>query len=246
MAYSRKTTAQYYDCDCNNRLKLSAATRYMQQTSSEQLAVIDMSVEKLFAEGFVFLLSKTNARVHRMPLCSEELVIATTPVETRGPRFVREFTIESPSGERLISALTLWLLVDPGTHRILRPQAFPYPLPFTPSILDGAIEDTKILKAQEYRNPPLEVPVLYSYIDVNGHVNNSYYTDFSLNALPYDLVTSRELDTFAVNFTAEARPGDTIHICSEKISPDSYLMSGKNGSAACFEAMATFLPSKNI
>lgn len=240
MSYSNTTTAKYYDCDANNRLKLSAVTRYMQQCSSEQLELLGISVEKLYSENLVFLLTKTCAKIHRMPLCKEELVVSTVPVELRGPRFVREFTVKSPKGEKLVSAITLWLLVDVESHKILRPSAFPYPLPWGESILGGEIDDIKLPKPPAHASPPMEVPVRYSSIDVNGHMNNSYYYDFALDALPYGLVTGRELDTAVVNFSNEARPGDALSVYADEIAENRFFIDGKNGSVTCFEALVSF------
>ncbi|HHY52745.1 MAG TPA: hypothetical protein GX499_05805, partial [Clostridiales bacterium] len=112
MYYRQNRTVAYYECDVNNRLKLSGALQYMQQVSSLQLASLNQSPERLYREGLVFLLVKTNLKIERMPLCSEEVSIGTAAVGTKGPRFVREFVIDSARGERLISAYSLWVLTN--------------------------------------------------------------------------------------------------------------------------------------
>jgi len=144
MIYQKEFKINYFDCDINNLLKLSCAMRLMQQTSSEQTETLGFPPEKLFEEGMVFLLSKTCVKVYRMPQCREQVKISTAATRTQGVRFFREFAIDSTEGERLLCALTVWVLVDPQSHKILRPSKFQYDLPFEESMLNGAIGDKPV------------------------------------------------------------------------------------------------------
>lgn len=52
-----------------------------------------------------------------------------------------------------------------------------------------------------------------SDIDLNHHVNNTKYAQWVLDAIPMDiLVNSGHLHQYQVNFLAEAKKGDVIHI----------------------------------
>lgn len=238
MYFTTEAKANYYDCDCNNLLKISAAMRYMQQTSSEQLEYLGFSPAKLYEEGMVFLLSKMCIKVHRMPVCTENLVVGTAPVTPRGARFVREFIIDSPAGERLLSGLSLWILVNPGTRKILRPASFPYALSFQEAALGGVVDDIAFPKQREQASLSMRVPVRYSQIDVNHHVNNTVYADMVCDALPYEELTARGLETLAISFQNEAKWGDLIDISTTGLDDGEYHMVGLHGGAPCFEALA--------
>lgn len=238
MYFTREAKANYYDCDCNNRLKLSAAMKYMQQTSSEHLEALNLSPDKLFRENMVFLLSKMCVKIHRMPLCTEPLVVGTAPLVPRGVRFLREFILESLAGERLISAMSLWVLVDPASRRVLRPKSFPYKISFQEPGLGGIIDDEPLPKGVERVGGLMEVPVRYSHIDVNGHVNNTFYADFVLDALPPALVAAGVLDTVTISFQNEAKLGEVIEIITTQLPDGSHYLSGLHGGTPCFEALA--------
>lgn len=239
MHFKKLGTANYYDCDGGNRLKISAAMRYMQQTSSEHLESVELSPVKLYHEGMVFLLTKMCIKVHRMPRTAEPLVLGTAATETRGPRFVREFTLESPEGERLISALSLWILVDPETRRILRPASFPYTLPLVPSLLNGAVDDIRFPKLLDNGSRcESEVAIQYSHLDTNHHVNNSVYADFVCNALPFERIVATEFDTLVIGFQNEAKHGDTLKITTNALAEKEYYLSGHHSGGLCFEALA--------
>lgn len=238
MYFTSRVKASYYDCDCDNRLKISAAMQYMQQTSSEHLEALGMPYQKLYAENMVFLLSKMCIKVHRMPVNTQEMIVGTAPINTRGARFVREFIIESTDGERMISALSLWLLVDPHTRRILRPASFPYPLPYRDSLIDGVIDDMRmpgLLETGERLHT--EVQIRYSHIDCNRHVNNCAYADFVCDALPHDELTGRGIDTLVISYQNEAKWGDTLEMTTSILSQSEYYVAGEHGAAPCFEAL---------
>ena len=239
--FTKSATANYYDCDAADLLKISAAMKYMQQTSSEHLETIDMSPVKLYHQGMVFLLSKMCIKVHRMPRTAENIVIGTAATETRGARFVREFIMESAAGERLVSAMSLWILTDTKAHKIIRPSNFPYPLPFVPSILNGAIDDVKIPKPSGTEDfVKSSVQVRYSHTDINRHVNNSIYADFICDALPYEKLVENGLSMFVVSFLNEARHGDVIEMTTSCINDREYHIQGAHGRGVSFESYAAF------
>lgn len=240
MYFTTQAKANYYDCDCTNRLKISSAMKYMQQTSSEQLEYLGFSPDKLYSESMVFLLSKMCIKVHRMPLCSEELVVGTAPTIPRGARFVREFIIDSREGERLISALSLWVLVDPGSRKILRPQQFPYPIPFQSSQLTAIIDDIALPKGLKEKAECLtEIPIRYSHIDSNSHVNNTVYADFVCDVLPYEELTFCGLDTLTIGFQNEARWNEVVRVSTQRLAPSEFAVTGLHGGLPCFAALVT-------
>lgn len=237
MYFYAEERVKYYDCDCNNQLKISAAMKMMQQTSSEQLEQLGFSVEKLFAEDMVFLLSKMCVKVHRMPVSSERVYVGTAPVTPRGARFVREFVIESPNRERLVSAFSLWILVNPATRKILRPASFPYALQFQESHLEQIIDDVAFPKALETRGEVREISIGYSHLDVNCHVNNTIYADFICDCLPFPLLRDQGLDSMVIHFQNEAKWGDQLQITTHPQSSEEFYLTGYHGTGPCFEAL---------
>jgi len=242
MIYTNNIKVQHYDCDTNNRLKISGVMKYMQQTSGDQLDSLGLPHDKLIREHMVFLLSKMCIKVHKMPCCAQQLIVGTAAVTTKGARFVREFFVDSAAGERMVSALTLWLLVDPQSRRILRPVRFPYALPFHPSIIHGAIGDLSIPRLAEKGNAVItKQPVRYSHVDNNSHVNNSVYGDFVCDALPHEELTQRGIDTLVISFQNEARWGHLLEMETHSLSSNEYFIAGKHAASPCFEALVQLM-----
>ncbi|MDR2933590.1 MAG: hypothetical protein LBV27_10860 [Oscillospiraceae bacterium] len=246
MLFTKDMVAFDYDCDSAQRLKISAAMRYMQQTSAEHLNHLGLPYEKLYRENMVFLLSKSCIKIFDMPVAGEEIVVGTAAVATRGARFVREFVIDDPKGNRMLSAFTLWILVDPNTRRILRPQSFPYDLTFQQeAATQGEIADIALPKDADPDIGVLtDLSIRYSHIDCNGHVNNSFYADFVCDALPVESLLSKGLDTIVLSYHNEAKWGDVITMRTNAQSGNGYYVrGGKKDGSPCFEALAVLKES---
>ncbi|MCL2579527.1 MAG: thioesterase [Oscillospiraceae bacterium] len=238
MYFRKEMKAAYYNSDQNNNLKLSAIMGYMQQTSSEQLASVGQSVERMLSDGMVFILAKTNMKIYRAPACGEVISIGTAATPTIGPRFIREFVVDNSDGERLISCYTSWVLTDIDNHKILRPNAYPYPFRFEEPALEEEVGDIEIPKDPLDRLVvrTMDRDVWYSFLDNNAHVNNSVYADFALDALPYQEFSARGLAVFALNFQKEAKYGDKIEIAAIRLGDGEYKIVGTNAGNPCFEA----------
>ena len=247
MLYTAKIKAFYHDCDVQGHLKLSAAMRYMQQISGDHLESLGFSAEKLLSENMVFMLSRTCIKFHRIPLATELMMLSTAPTAVKGVRFVREFAIDSTHGERLISATTLWVLIDPASRKILRPSSFPYGLPLHPSFASGDTEDIVIPKLTLEPTQRSNIDIRYSHLDINNHVSNSLYADFICDILPYEHLLERGIDSFAINFQNEVKLAQTLLIERSDIDTRAgeYYMRGKSSeNSQCFEAFIKLGPTR--
>ena len=237
MYFYNEMKAAYYDCDQNNRLKISAMMRYMQQTSSEQLASLGQSVEWMWGEGMAFILAKSNIVVFRNPICSEIIRLGTAATRPVGPRFIREFVLESGAGERLAACYSLWVLVDMKSRRILRPSVYPHSIDWQePRLLEevGDIEiPKKVDEGKDFAS--FEREIWYSHIDNNGHVNNSVYADFITDALPYRELAARGISRLALSFQKEAMYGERLKIERQPAGEAGYKVVGRKADGVSFE-----------
>lgn len=242
MYYELETTAKYYDCDANNELKLSGALRYMQETSFSHLNSLDCSIETMMAEGKAWLLSKVCMDIKRMPKAGEPIRIGTAPTGSKGVRFVREFVIDTIDGERLISANTFWPLVDVDTHKVLRPKTFDRDIQVQEPLLTDPIFNTEVPKNIEGFDSEINIPIRYSYLDVNYHVNNSYYADFVSDALPFEKINSEKPSLFVISFHNEAKLNDQVVVKSkvDGANKNEYIIRGEHDGGVCFQSYLKF------
>ena len=239
--YVRRTTVPGYGCDLKNQLKLSYLLKEVQQISTEQLDRLGITYRRLFEENKVFVLARLGLEIFRMPGDGEEMILRTSPQGTRGAQFLREILIETAAGERLANVQTSWLLVDPADRRIHRPNQFGYTLPTIPEELRMQ-EDYSARRIQPKGEEigHLVKEVRYSDMDVNRHLNNTVYADLVTDVLPLELMGSRTIRQFVINYQKEARQGEQIDVHCLDGGDGWYYIVGRKAEDRCFEAMVQF------
>lgn len=226
----------FCDCDYKKRAKLATIMAYMADIAGNAYADKGYSHSWLWENGFVFLLSRVSVHFERMPVAEETLIVHTWEVGTKGVLFCRDFEIEDSNGEIIISAQTQWILANPHTRQILRPNAFTGKIHPHPERRARANEPQKIKMAQiDFLG---ERKIVYSDIDANGHVYNAVYAAIAYDYLPLSLL-ERELTDFCINFKQEAKLGETLSILFQQEENHGYLL-GKLQESVSFECEFTF------
>lgn len=227
------------DCDPSGKIRISAAIRYMHQCCSEHMVEIGIGDSLLQQENMVFLLNKTCVKIFQAPTAGQQVRLGTAANNSRGTRFYREFVMETPEGERLMSALTVWILVDPTTRKIYRASQFPFDMQYEERITEGEIDEMVFPKVEvEQEKGELVRQVGYSLLDNNGHVNNSFYADFVCDFLPYETLLEKGFDKIVLGYKNEAKHADEIRIHRYQLNEKEYYMVGTHGESPCFEAIA--------
>ena len=198
-----------YHCTPRQEMSPSAILRWAGEIADLHLSQFGLSYNDLAARGVAFLLTAAELRIHRPPRLREQGTVATWHHGTRRVRWLREMEMLSDQGEKLVSGVSEWVLVDCRTHRILRPDAAPEiaQVPVTadrpdPGLLPALRLPTDLQAAGER-------PVCYTDLDYNGHLNNARYADILCDWLPGGLGEGR-LASLRIDFQGEALPGDRL------------------------------------
>lgn len=210
--YNKEIVFTFSNCNMHRKIKLSTLLTFFSDIAGEDYTVRGLSHSFLNEEGFVFLVSSYSVNFIRKPSEGELLTLRTWEQGVSGPKISREYEIVDSNGKVLVSAKSIWCLVDPNNHKIQRPNKFPYK-EFT---VNNHKADAKDCEKIKYSNEKKigERKILYSDIDANGHVNNSKYGDFIIDAISFK-DAEREMRAFQIEFICEAKYGDDIEIYAE-------------------------------
>ena len=242
--YAKEIRVPYPECDIHNHWKLSYIMRAVQQIASDQLDDLGMTFAKLYSEGYVFLLSREYLEFHQGITAGERVTISTWPLPPKGAQFRRNVAIDSGDGQRLMSGYTSWLLVNPESHKILRPASFPYALRYAPVNGEDSMEEQiTSLKAPAVVNGTAgaSLHVAYSNSDCNGHLNNAVYGDLVLDSIPFEVWEKCRPAAFFVHFIKEAKLGAAVSAAVERAG-EQWNFSGMSHRAGaikeenCFQA----------
>lgn len=241
MVFEKNVLVEYYDCDVSIKAKLSSLVRMMMNTVTDHAETVGLSYENLYREEIVFLLAKNIININRMPVSGEVIKISTVLKEIKGVRFIRDIIIDDSNGNRCLSCLTIWMIVNPNTRKILRPAALEnFDIPIGMSIIEDSLCDSKFPKIDKDDKPIItkQISAEYSYIDSNNHVNNSYYFDFICNAIPYEEMIEKGIEHIELAYISELLPQQNAMLNVFKNNDGQYhIVANKEDGCVCFEAM---------
>lgn len=223
------------DTDANRRLRLSRLFTMLQEASIAHTTALGMGREKTLDRGLLWIVTLQQAKISRMPEYDEKIRLKSWPGKMMHLLFPRYYRIEDESGNALVEASALWALMDERTRRVVFPELYgvkirgvhtgkELPLPVAPRMPASASEST------------FTVP--YSFVDLNGHMNNTRYFDLAEDRVPKEL-HQRCLIGIQTEYAKEAKEGDKILLKSE-ITPDAFLLSGEQNGAKLFRLSLTY------
>lgn len=202
--YSFTGRVRYSETDSSGALSLTGLINYFQDCATLHSEDVGLGVEELMRLRTVWVLSAWQAVLWRMPRLGEEVRVVTNPYRIKGFSGHRDFVLETPAGERLAAANSVWSIIDPETGRLARISdelAARYGAG-TPLDVDWGERHIRQQGTGE-KLPPLTVPP--HALDTNGHMNNSRYV-----TLASDCAGIRTCSRLRVEYKRPARLGAAI------------------------------------
>ena len=205
--YEKKLRIRSSDVDMHRRLRTSTLFSLLQEAAIDHTEQLGMGRAKTLDRGALWIVTLQAAEIARMPMYDEDVVLRSWPGRTMHVLFPRYFALDTSQGEPLVRASALWTLIDSETRRLVFPERL------------GIEIDGVSLPEDEIRLPSAPVPipgeetrefiVPYSYVDLNGHMNNTRYFDLADDCIPA-AAEGRRLRSVSTEFSREIRRGETI------------------------------------
>ena len=206
--YREELLLRSKDVDMHRRLRTSQLFRLLQEASIRHTEQLGMGRDKTLDKGVLWVLLLQTAEIARMPEYDEQIVLKSWPGRTMHLLFPRYYRLETAAGEHLLTASALWGLVDAQTRKMVFPERC-------------GVEIEGIVTGEEIALPsapkrmdctasrPFTVP--YSYVDLNGHMNNTRYFDLAEDCIPA-AAEGRALRRIQTEYVSEARFGETFTV----------------------------------
>ncbi|MGB9735574.1 MAG: acyl-[acyl-carrier-protein] thioesterase [bacterium] len=212
-----------YDVDPVWRLRLSSFFHFMQEVAVNHSYDLGVGYHDLEKYGMFWVLSRIKLIIKKMPSWGETINVITWPKGRNKLFALRDFLVVNTSNEELISATSLWLLINKNNHKPLRMQSLPVNLPEN----DGKHalnEQLEKIRAFEHIEQSYERDVMVEDLDVNYHVNNARYIDWILDCFDPSFLASNNIKSIQVNYTDEAGYKDRILVnISNDLFPENRL-----------------------
>lgn len=182
----------------------------------------------------IWVLSRMHAEFDRPLTSYEHLELSTWCAGIKGVSWLRAFGF-AVDGKPVGRAISSWVILDPETHRILRPANVPsaagYICVDRPTLpMPGKLTLAELSLHHTHR-------VEYSDLDINRHLNN-----VRIAALVSDTLDLSETDfvrTIQINYTAETPAGAMLELYAKRTA-DTFAVQGGSEGRVRFEAAGTF------
>ncbi len=232
--FSSAKCVGFYDCNQSGELALWSYMAWCGEIGGLHLDVRGITREAMLREGHVFLLSQLSYEMFKPAKYGENCILKTWESAISGVKFIRSYSLENESGEILCRSTSSWILVDPENRKILRPKEYRHEFLLTG---DDVYPKLSRLKMPEYEKTAEHITV-YSELDENHHLNNSYYGRLLIDYAPAGFI-GKPVKKAEIQFINEARLNDIINIHTAITGENSYAMYGTfNDGRKCFEAVA--------
>lgn len=240
MSYTIKATVESYDVQPNGNIKISSLLKLFQKAAGDELLSTPFNSFALAEKNIAFVITKMTLKMLCDVKIYDELEITTYPRKIRGVSYPRDFIVKC-NGKNVVLANSVWVLIDLEKRHVIRPTAISELGEISTSEQDTfVLEDIRrILKPQEM--PHLcSRRVEYSYLDMNNHLNNTFYSDFIFDSITCDAPSSDTGMYLQINYKNEARYGNTINIhcnaSSAELSSNELDFAALIGDKICFTA----------
>ena len=196
------------DVSLSRSMRPSALFSYLQEAATVHAEELDIGRDKTLDKGILWVLIRQKVEVVRMPEYCEEVILETWPGVMKHMFYPRYYRITDTEGNTLLSASSLWALIDSETRAMLMPAQ-------SGICLSGELTGNEIALPGSIRKMTLtdsaEFTVPYSYVDINGHMNNVKYLDAAEDLIP-DAASKRSIKSISVEYANEIKLAETINI----------------------------------
>lgn len=179
-------------------------------------------IDKLNKEHYTWVLSRLALEMYDLPMQYESFTIETW-VENVYRLFTdRNFAVLNKEGKAIAYARSVWAMIDTETRKPVDLMA----------IHDGDIagyicdKDCPIDKPSRIKvsskEPVAILPVKYSDMDINGHVNSIRYIEHILDLFPVDAFKEKRVRRFEMAYVAETMATDTMAYYMDKVDDDNF------------------------
>jgi acyl-ACP thioesterase len=203
-----KQKVDTHHCDAAGNLKASALLKFMQECSTIQLESSPMSQAKLVEDGKTYVLCRLNMSVYKSVSAGDEIEVSTWPCESRGLSFIRCYQARL-DGSIIAEATTVWGIINIEARKFCRVSDFE---------LGIETDEPLELDSPSRIHIPSDVslaligerPVVYSDLDINGHMNNTVYPDMLCDFIP--VMSKKRILMLGINYSSEVKEGDVLKV----------------------------------
>lgn len=245
MSITINMRVESYDVHPNGNIKISSLLKMLQKAAGDDVNRTSLDYFSLAEKNIAFVLTKMTIQFLQDIKVYDELIIISHPRQTHGASFPRDFIIKR-NDETVATARSIWVLIDLEKRSILRPSVVESIGSLAPSCDDmieipdvrRVVDNNSLSRTNVHR-------VEFSLLDMNNHLNNTFYADFIFNSLSImdSVMPSNKGLYIQINYKNEARLGDSLEIYSVSDNNNreyDFVAKNPDNDKICFTAYVSY------
>lgn len=220
MKHTVTFTLSSEDFDAQGNVIPRQLLNLFQKAADSHALLLGVDHDAVVKQRLLWVVTQTRYQVLLKPKPDESISITTWPTPPNRLGSKREYLMQNENNEILIKGSSNWVLMDiESRHLATFADIFP-----ENSFVDESVftEKSRRLRDFETDSKPYTVCPDDTTIDVNGHVNNTFYADFALAALG-DF--KGNIHTFQIDYLHEVLCHEPLTLY-HKISENTALVKG--------------------
>jgi acyl-ACP thioesterase len=184
--------------------------QYLQEISSVHAEKLGFGKQWLSEINGYWVLSNIRMEINLLPKWNDKVVIRTWPSGNTRLIATREFVGKAGDGQELFRAGSEWMILKRDTNRPKNLSRLNMNLlAVGPKVIEKEIERLKPTDDYTYVE---QISVPYSSIDLNGHVNNTEYVRWGIDAVRANYSLEGNIRSLQATFLAEVFLGDKLDL----------------------------------
>lgn len=233
--YKQQFTLEHIHVDRFGRAKPSVLLYFIQEAAGQHSNLLAVGSEAL--EHLFWAVSRNRVQITRLPRLGETITLETWPMPTTKVAYPRSVVAYDAQGQELFRSISLWVLMDKRTRGMILPAK-------SGIVVNGTLTGTELAVPRAIATRPMENTLTqrvgYSLLDVNGHMNNTYYMDWVADLLPSEFHRSNPVQEFTVCYMNEAHENDAVSLAYELSDGPTLTVDGTRNGERIFSAQILF------
>ncbi len=220
-----------YECGVDGSIKIFSLMQYLQEIASLHAGQLGLGFDRLSEMNGYWVLSNIRIEIKRLPNREDEVTLRTWPSGYSRTAATREFVGKDQNGSELFRAGSDWMVLNKETNRLKNLFKLDLNLPKTG--VKALPDKVKRLEPNgDYRKADV-VHVPSSSIDLNGHVNNTEYVRWGIDALSRTFKLEEHIRYVQATYLSEVFEGDELDLLATSKTGGQFSVLGrKSGTEA--------------
>ncbi len=231
--YTTEITVLSSQCDQFQVFRMASLFQLLQEISIADVEKAGYAHNRTLDQGLLWVISRMRVELDR-PICyGERLRVSTIAGKRAHMMFPRYYEIQDEGGRTIMRGSAVWLLISRETRLPVTPEEYDIDIPGVSE--KGMPQLPMGLRSIESDIPAIIRKVMYSDIDLNGHMNNTRYLDWIDDMYDTHFHEVTRMRVLQINYLKELSCGDQVTLLYE-YGEGKYRINGVSDGDIVFEA----------